>query len=155
MSNKTVSFLPSQVDTPQSTNALTTTTSPLALVYSDVILVFQNLSYVPGIIFPLTPYRSGSLDELYPSVQNFKAMLIHFVLVFVQLFFILSVPFWVFIITAGWMAYSGIVALVIYFFCQCLNGRRSGRMTSDPNILEGYDKKEGEVWVFVNGVAVG
>jgi hypothetical protein len=152
---KIVSFVPSQIDTPLSTNALTNTTSPLALFCSDIVLIFQNLLYLPGIVFPLTPYGSGALDELYPSAPNIRAMLIHAILVFVELAFILSVPFFVFFVGAGWVAYSGIVALIVYIFSLCLNGRGEMIQVSDPNILEGFDKKEGEVWVFVNGVAVG
>jgi hypothetical protein len=155
MHNEVVSFLPSQFDTPLSTRSLTATASPLVLICSDVVLCFQNMRYFPGIIFPLTPYGSGALDEFYPSVQNLWAMFIHALLVFVELVFILSVPFFVFFIGIGCVVYSGIVTLVVYLLCQRLNGKRSGRTMSDPDILEGYDKKEGEVWVFVNGVAVG
>jgi hypothetical protein len=53
------------------------------------------------------------------------------------------------------VAYSGIVALIVYIFSLCLIGSGDMFQVSDPNILEGFDKKEGEVWVFVNGVAVG
>jgi len=76
--------------------------------------------------------------------------------VVIQLVFVLSVPFFFFCIGAGCLAYSGIVALIVYLICPILNGGKSGRIVvSDPNIMEEYDKREGEVWVFVNGVAVG
>jgi hypothetical protein len=83
-------------------------------------------------------------------------MLVHLILVFIELAFILSVPFFVFFVGAGCVAYSCVVALVLSIICRGLNGGNSGRIIlSDPDILEGFDKKEGEVWVFVNGVAVG
>ena len=156
MYHKLVSFLPSQIDTPQSTSAFITTISPLTLIYSDVVLCFRNFAYLPGIVFPMTPFGSGTLDEFYPSAPNLWAMLIHAVLVCIELAFVLSVPFFVFFVGAGCVAYCGITAIIVSGFCLCLNGRRShGNVSSNPKIMDGYDKREDEIWVFVNGVAVG
>lgn len=151
---KSVTFS-SQVNTPSSTSALTTTTSPFTLLCSDVALIYHNLPYLPGIMLPMTPYGSGPLDELYPSPLNLFAMSVHAVLCCVELFFVLSVPFFVFFVGVGCILYSAFVALVVYIQCLCLNGSERGLMTSNPDIMRGYDEKKDEVWVFVNGVAVG
>jgi hypothetical protein len=156
MYSQGVSFLPSQVDTPLSTKAITTTSSPVVLLRSDIGLFFNNLFYLFGIVLPLTSYGSGPLDELYPSAQNLWAVFIHIALVFIELAFVLSVPFFIFFAGVGCIVYSAVVGIILYPMCCCLNGGRSGQIIlSDPHILDGYDKKEGEVWVFVNGVAVG
>lgn len=156
--SKTISVLPSQIDIPLSTSAFNTTTSPFSLFCSDVVLVLQNLGYFSGTFLPLTPYGSGALDELYPSIQNISIIIIHIFLFFFELGFVLSMPFFVFFfVGAGWVTYCGLVAPILYMVCLYLNGtEKSGRIVcSDPSILEGYDKKEDEVWLFVNGVAVG
>jgi hypothetical protein len=50
----------------------------------------------------------------------------------------------------------GITVIIVSGFCLCLNGWKSHQnVLSDPNIMDGYDKREDEIWVFVNGVAVG
>jgi hypothetical protein len=155
--DKNVSFLPSQIDTPQSTDALTTTNSPFVLFCSDVVLVFENICYIFGIICPPILYGSGPLDELYPSARNLYAIVIHLVLFFFQSIFILSMPFFVFFVGAVWVTYCAIAAIFFYIICLSLNGTgQSGqRVYSHPSYLHGYDKKEDEVWLFVNGVAVG
>jgi hypothetical protein len=99
MYDKIVSFLPSQIDTPQSTNAFTT-------AYTYVLgcgALLPKLRLYARIVLPMTPFGSGTLDEFYPSAPNLWAMLIHTILVCIQveLAFVLSVPFFVFFVGAG------------------------------------------------------
>ncbi|KAL6302978.1 hypothetical protein BKA93DRAFT_735908 [Sparassis latifolia] len=156
MSNGSVSFLPSQVDAPVSTRPLTTSASPFDLLYADIVLFFQNWRYLPGIVLPLTPTPSGPLDELYPSVANLWAISVHVVLIVIEGVYILSIPLSPFFVNAAFIAYSGTVLIIVYMICFLLNKGVSGEFVfSDERLLEGYEKRDGEVWVFVNGVAVG
>jgi hypothetical protein len=116
MYHKIVSFLTSQIDTPQPTSAFTNTTSPLTLMYSDVVLCFRNFVYTPGIVLPMTPFGSGTLDEFYPSAQNIWAMLIHAISVCIELAFVLPVPLFVFFVGAGCVACCGITVIIVSGF---------------------------------------
>ncbi|KAL6300931.1 hypothetical protein BKA93DRAFT_828632 [Sparassis latifolia] len=102
--------------------------------------LLPELEISPGIVLQLTPTPSGPLDESYPSVANLWAISIHVILIVIQAF----------------IAYSGTVLIIVYMTCFLLNKGVSGEFVySDERSLEGYERRDGEVWVFVNGVAVG
>jgi hypothetical protein len=150
-----VDFLPTQVDASSSTYPLPFTGSPSELVWSDVKLFFRVLSYVWGILAPIYPYGSGKLDEMYPSFGNIKAMLLHAILIVSQAFFILTIPFW-FLYPVPLNVV--VVYLVVFWMfnkmvCGWLNG--DGRPLTSRVPMDGWEKREGEKWIFMNGVSVG
>jgi hypothetical protein len=130
------------------------TGSPAELLRHDIWTALSFFRFLPFIVWPLKPTRSGELCELYPSCANLWNMFLHFLLVLIQLPFILSVPLWVFVpvpvIIAGvagfWLLNSGI--------CYLLNGPKM-RYASDPKYAKLRKEHEHEQWIFLNGVAVG
>lgn len=115
---------------------------------------------IPSIVLPFLPYRSGALDELYPSYQNIKAVLLHLFLIFTQsTFLLLLVPSFFFGVPVPLLAFTPVffVTLVGFvvgndYFCILLNGTER-RFTSvvDPTWPDTSDEK----WIFINGVAAG
>jgi hypothetical protein len=150
-----VDFLPAQVDAASSTNALPFTSSPSELVLYDVILFFRVLGYVWTIIAPLYPFGSGKLDELYPSFQNIVCLVLHAILIVLQSFFILTIPFW-------FLYPIPLNVLVVYVFLfwivnkviwNWLNG--DGRTLTSKVPMDGWEEHDDEKWIFMNGVSVG
>jgi hypothetical protein len=130
------------------------TDSPLKLFYYDMKYCVLHLFDLPFIVFPLTPFGSGHLDELYPSIKNLYNMFLHLVLFISQALFLLSIPFW--FIFPLWLV-AGFVTVFILLnsmFCLLLNGFKM-HYDSDPEITKDMPKHDNEQWVFMNGVAVG
>lgn len=148
-----VRYLPSQVDATASTAALPYTASPFALLWDDSLLFLRHILRVPGIIWPLHPWGSGALDELYPSWQNLVEITLHTVLIILQLLFLVSLPLCLFYPLFAVAAYVGTFLLLNRLICLALNGRQKF-LTSNVN-LDHLPKHAEERWIFVNGVAVG
>lgn len=132
------------------------TASPLSLLWSDFRLGLRNLQFVPGVVLPLRPWRSGKLDELYPSRKNLFDIAVHGFLCVFQIFFILSLPFCIiWMLPVLWiMAYVGAVLLANHTICRlALNG--SCRYLESRVLTPGYERHHREHWIFINGVAVG
>lgn len=142
------------------------TSSPLLLALQDIWL-FLRITFVwpvtkgiPSIVIPFYPFKSGPLDELYPSFQNIKALFLHAILVVAQAAFLLvlvpSVLFGVPVPLLGWtpsclLIVSGFV-VANNWFCILLNGtKRRYQSIVDPS----WKKRDNEKWIFINGVAVG
>ena len=151
--------LPSpQSDCTSSTAPLPYTSSPFALLWSDIKLFCYHALAVPGIVLPLKPWSSGPLDELYPSLANLYAITLHVFLIFAQLLVLISIPICLFFpIPLGlFVLYAAIIYMFNYFFCFFLNGKHptlQSRVKLDCHRF--FDRHEGEQWIFVNGVAVG
>jgi hypothetical protein len=81
-------------------------------------------------------------------------MFLHFILIIMQLPFILSVPFWIFF--PVWSVLGGVVVfgLINQGICYLLNGSQM-RYPSNPKFVEQKKEHEHEQWIFLNGVAVG
>lgn len=103
---------------------------------------------------PIKPWNSGELDELYPSRKNLFCIFVHFVLVILQLCFILALPIAIFF--PLWMSGLGIGALLLlnWAMCKLLNGKEL-IFHSEKKFARALPEHEHEQWVFVNGVAVG
>ncbi len=136
------------------------TASPLRLVLKDTML-FLKITFVlpviaglPSIVLPILPFRSGPLDELYPSFANLWAVALHIVLVFAQVLFVLSLlPFAITlpgpvygIYVIGFVLSNNAVSVL-------LNGPRK-KFRSDTD-MKGWPDHDDEKWFFINGVAVG
>lgn len=139
------------------------TADPTWLALQDVWLFIRiTLTWplsagLPSIVFPLYPFRSGKLNELYPDRDNLWVLFLHTILVFTQgaslLLLIPSVfvgiPF-----SPTPVFFSVVIALIFgnKYFCILLNGRRRHYVSRiDPS----WKKFEDERWIFVNGVSVG
>lgn len=130
------------------------TGSPLLLCLADIRLFFALAGTLPGIFTPLTQWRAGALDELYPSVSNIYCLLLHAFLLLFQSLFLLSLPFLialpVWLVGAYFAAIYGVTAAVAFL----LNGRENV-LHSTVDLGEDAKHREGECWIFVNGVSVG
>lgn len=132
------------------------TGSPLELLRDDIASAFSLCMLLPFIVWPLEPMGSGKLCELYPSLGNLFDIVLHLLLVSIQLPFIISVPFWIFlpfppitfviVITAFWA--------VNHSICYILNGSEM-KYQSERRYAIPRKEHRHEQWVFLNGVAVG
>ena len=146
-------FYGSQIGSP-SQNPLSYTGSPLKLIRRDVFSALKLISSLPFIVWPIRPFDSGPLCELYPSAANLWAILLHVILVILQLPFVLSVPLW--LLFPVWWVVCGVAAfmLVNSVFCFLLNGSKI-EFPSNPEFAPAKKEHETEQWIFLNGVAVG
>ncbi|PBP17331.1 hypothetical protein BUE80_DR011899 [Diplocarpon rosae] len=152
LSSKKIKFYGSQVG-----GSYTTphpyTGSPFALLQQDIMSAFQFILFLPSVVFPLTPLRSGPLCELYPSLANLYDMFLHGILIGMQVPFILSMPFW--ILLPVWWVVMGVMVFIGLneSICYLLNGKDM-EVRSSPHFAEERGH-EHEQWIFLNGVAVG
>jgi hypothetical protein len=130
------------------------TGSPTELLRHDIWSALGFFKYLPFIVWPLRPTVSNDFCELYPSWQNLWAMFLHLILVLIQLPFVLSVPFWIFVPVPAILAGVAVFFLVNSGLCYLLNGSQM-RYHSDPKYAELKKEHQSEQWIFLNGVAVG
>jgi len=146
------------------------TSSPVRLALEDLWL-FVRITFVwpvtkslPSVVLPFYPFRSGPLDELYPSPQNLWALSLHIFLIFTQAAFILLLVPSVFLgLPVPLLSWTptcilGVVGFVVGndYFCILLNGtKRRYESIVDPEWQEAWQKHDDEKWVFINGVAAG
>ncbi|KAI6813287.1 hypothetical protein KC332_g7206 [Hortaea werneckii] len=148
-----ISFKPSQQGSSHDPVPLAWTANPIRLLFSDLVLGFQKLPYIFGIL-SLQPSRHP-LDELYPwSVKNMATLAIHLFLIVYQLAFLASVPVWIILHgPALWfLVYCASVLGVNTLICGLLNGPAYLDSKIDIPYPESHNK---ERWIFLNGVAVG
>jgi hypothetical protein len=130
------------------------TGAPILLYLADIRLFFNLAWSLPGILSPLTEWRSGALDELYPSLPNLICLFLHgFLLLFQSLAFLglpflLALQLWV-VCLYGAFVYS--VTSAVAF----LLNRREDVLYSSVDLGEAATRHESECWIFVNGVGVG
>jgi hypothetical protein len=130
------------------------TDPPWRLMAKDIYYFFVYSWALPWVGLPLRPTDSGNLDELYPSLQNLWCMLVHFVLLVLQLGFLLSLPFlFIFPLWADATYVAGFLILN-RMLCGLLNGKDI-TYTSDEKYAKKLPEHDHEQWVFLNGVAVG
>lgn len=130
------------------------------MLLADIVL-FIRITFVlpvsaglPSIVLPILPFRSGPLDELYPSIANLWAVALQIVLTVAQVFFILSLaPFAVVFPGPIYAAY--VVGFILFngAFSVLINGTNQA-FRSDVD-MTGWPNHEDERWFFINGVAVG
>ncbi|KAL3426454.1 hypothetical protein PVAG01_03245 [Phlyctema vagabunda] len=135
---------------------LSYTGSPLQLLRHDVFSAFSYYKSLPFIIWPIQPFGSGDLCELYPSRGNLYDIFLHLVLLALQLPFLISVPFWIFLPFPPLTFVLGIVGfwLVNRVVYQLINGPEM-KYQSDPKFAAARPEHAHEQWVLLNGVAVG
>ncbi|KAF5590805.1 alpha beta-hydrolase [Fusarium pseudocircinatum] len=127
---------------------------PFKLLAKDVYYFFVYVWALPWVIWPVYPFKCKVFDELYPSPQNVFCVVVHLVLFFLQLGFIIALPFSV--VFPVWMAAAGIAGFMFtnWLICKLLNGSKE-TYTSDEKYAKARPEHAHEQWVFLNGVAVG
>jgi hypothetical protein len=156
---------------------LSYTSNTFHLLLNDILL-FNKLSItwpitagLLSIVLPLSPYPSGTLDELYPSWQNIWAIGVHAILFIGQCAFLVSLGAFLFMGVPAilYFAYIIIFVLVNIGLSNLLLNRGSQKgkywvagkeyAKNPDDDGESWVSKdpshEGEKWVFINGVAVG
>ena len=130
------------------------TDMPWRLLMKDISYFFKYAWALPWILFPLRPFGSGELDELFPSLKNVFCIMVHCILLVLQLIFIVVLPFLVMlpVWTSGLI--FGIFMALNWLLCLLLNGKEV-TFRSDPKYAESLPEHQHEQWVFLNGVAVG
>lgn len=150
-----VSFFGSQIGD-QSVVNYSYTDDPARLLAWDIYNFFYYAWALPYILLPYKPTDSGALSELAPTRANLFCILIHFVLVILQLGFILIVPVLAFfmplwttiLVVAGFLALNtAIISL--------LNGKDIIFHSNPRYAAPDQARFAHEQWVFLNGVAVG
>lgn len=132
------------------------TDAPSVLLRQDICSALKLFAFSPFIVWPLKPFGSGDLCELYPSLPNLWNMFLHVILILMQLSVILMImlPFWGFF--PVWSIIIGALAFwtVNQTICYILNGSKL-LYHSDPKYAAHKDEHKHEQWIFLNGVAVG
>lgn len=104
---------------------------------------------------PLMPFKSGEMDELYPSFRNLFDLALHLFLVITQLLFLLSLPLLVLSPIPFGLGLLYLVGFVVVnkMVCWILNRN----VVSLPSKIDiPYNAlHDSEHWVFLNGVSVG
>jgi hypothetical protein len=148
-----ISFIPSQVGTSKQT-PLSYTDDPTKLFTADLGLCFSRWAFLLGIVSPFhMGKKADPFDELYPSGKNIQSVILHIILVITQSFFLLSLPFFIFIPLIWGVAYLAGFYAFNSFICLMLNGRT---ITLEPNKkIVPLRSHDGEYWIYLNGVSVG
>jgi hypothetical protein len=149
----TVSFLPSQIGE-RSQTPLSYTADPRQLLLADIVLCFQKLSFVFGILLPLQVGKNTDpYGELYPTWRNIKAVILHVVLVILQSAFFVSLLFFLLLPTPWLLGYIVAFFIVNSTLTRVLNG---SSLTLEPSEdIVPKIKHESEYWIYLNGVSVG
>jgi hypothetical protein len=136
---------------------LSYTGSPSRLFVSDILLFLRWSPYLPNIAFPIWPWPSGDLDELYPSLANIFDITLHLILFLTQAAFLISLPFLTTFPFFLYVAYVGGFTALNTAVCKLLNGRipEGGLKSTEDNQSRAWARHDDEAWIFLNGVAVG
>ncbi|KXJ85072.1 hypothetical protein Micbo1qcDRAFT_237594 [Microdochium bolleyi] len=129
------------------------TDMPMKLLMWDMRSFLTYVWFLPWIVWPLTPHDSGDFDELAFNRANAWCIFVHIILIFLQLGFIIALPF-----TLLFPLWIDVLAITLFFLvnwalCLLLNGKTT-TMYSDPKYASEEDHPH-EQWIFLNGVAVG
>ncbi|KAL4869818.1 hypothetical protein BDV12DRAFT_167278 [Aspergillus spectabilis] len=148
------SCLPSQTKTQDT--PLPYTASPWKLLYEDILLFFRVAWSLPSLLLPLSGYNSGSLDELYLSLQNIGNLASQVVLCLLQIVFLVSIPVLLTcMVPALWVCvYIGGILWANKALCDLLLNRGASVLVSRFPELDAPEHRH-EHWIFINGIACG
>ncbi|KAF1975232.1 hypothetical protein BU23DRAFT_503818, partial [Bimuria novae-zelandiae CBS 107.79] len=130
------------------------TGSPLLLCLADIRLFFSLAWSLPGILIPVTRWRSSALDELYPSLPNLISLALHGFLIIFQSLVLLSLPFLILLPLWGVILYLAAVYAVTWITALLLNGTEDV-LHSTVDLGEEGKRHAGECWIYLNGVSIG
>jgi hypothetical protein len=143
--------------------ALPYTSSPPRLLGFEATLIWTIFRKYPqsflGVLRPFWSWKPE--DELcLLSIGNVFSLVLHFILIVAQALFLASVVclplLWP--ILPAFVYLGGIVSFLIvnWAVCKLLNGFNEKGEQQYSNIdLSPYPEREGEFWIFINGVSVG
>lgn len=94
------------------------------------------------------------LDELYPSLPNIWCLALHGYLIFLQVFFVFSLPILLFVPVGISMCYVAGILATTEVVCWLLNGRDEF-LRSKVDLGGDEARFADECWVYCNGVSVG
>jgi hypothetical protein len=151
-----VQFFGSQIGG-ETDEPLSYTGSPWKLFTSDILLFGRWSPYLINIVWPIWPWPSNELDELYPSLANVFDITLHSILFVTQGAFLISLPF---LLTVPFCIYVAYVAAFIALntvVCKLLNGKipAGGLKSTENDQSRAWAPHDDESWIFLNGVAVG
>jgi hypothetical protein len=151
-----VQFFGSQIGG-ETKEPLSYTGSPWRLFTSDVSLFMRWSVYLPNIVFPLWPWPSGDLDEMYPSLANILDIILHSILFIAQAVFLISLPLLSTLSFFLFVAYVGAFIALNAAICWPLNGKipEGGLESTKDDQSRSWTRHDDESWIFLNGVAVG
>jgi len=127
---------------------------PYRLMAFDVYYFFKFIWALPYIVFPLTPADSGDLSELSFTRKNLFSLVVHFVLILLQLAFLVALPIVALLPVWTAAAVIGLFFLVNTLLASLLNGN-TVEYHSDPEYAPALPEHAHEQWIFINGVAAG
>jgi hypothetical protein len=137
---------------------LVCTGSPWKLFIFDLRLFFRNILYLPFIFFPVFPWPSGPLDELYPSADNLIDIAAHVLLVIYQLVFLASLPILANMLPVPFFVLY-IAAVLELNSLICLHFNKSipenGLKSTEDQYSQQWGPHDDEYWIFLNGICVG
>lgn len=127
---------------------------PWKLFMKDVYYFFVYLWALPWVLWPILPFGAKEFDELYPTPQNLFCIFMHFILIIIQLTFILLLPLAFFF--PAWMVVAGVAGFMFlnWALCCSINGSQE-TYNSHESFAKVRPEHAHEQWIFLNGVAVG
>ncbi|KKY26163.1 hypothetical protein UCDDS831_g01673 [Diplodia seriata] len=150
---ETVKLLPSRIGSPRGAagpSPLPYTSNPAQLIWSDLKLFFRVSYLLPAIFFPWGKRRG---DEIYPDLGNGIQLSWQITLIVYQVLFILSLPFCLILPLAWFLIYAAAAIALCVPIWMIVNGRKH-EVHSRRDIASEHEHPD-ELWIFINGVAVG
>ena len=118
---------------------------------NDIRLVFRLLRFLPHLFFPLYPFRSAKLDELFPSSANLREIFLHFMYIIFQLAFLITLPLFPIPFT---IVYAAAFVDINKTLCMLTLNGGTPFITSNVDISD-LPRHDNERWIFFNGIGVG
>jgi hypothetical protein len=127
---------------------------PWKLLVFDVYLFLKHAWTIPFIFWPITPTKSGELDELHPTWDNFHSIAIQLMLGILQVLALASLP-WLMLLPV-WMAIVVLAGFLVInkALCNLVNDDQV-EYRSDPKYAPALPEHAHEQWIYINGVTAG
>ncbi|KAF5665356.1 hypothetical protein FHETE_6716 [Fusarium heterosporum] len=133
------------------------TGTPWMIFLSDIKSFFHNFFYLPYLLIPLFPWRSGALCELYPSSENLTDVALQLILSVTQLGFLGSLLTLSFLPTLTYIGYIIVFLAANQVVCWHFNRDipHSGLKSTEDAFSRTWARHDDEAWIFLNGICVG
>ncbi|KAH7169512.1 hypothetical protein DER46DRAFT_502303 [Fusarium sp. MPI-SDFR-AT-0072] len=121
------------------------------------VFFFRNIWYIPFMFFPLYPWLSGPMDELYPTTANLNDITFHCALFVVQFAFLISPPFLIYLpVSLYFLSIATVLGLNV-LMCRHFNKGipDDGLKSTQDEFSRGWRSHDDEYWIFLSGICVG